>query len=251
MPKLYNELSSEQKEKVLELESHIFIKQKKSGEIKVITVAGGNKQRGYMNQEDASSPTVLTKSVILTSMIDAIKEREIAIVDIPNAFIQTEVTDENKQVIVCICGMLVDILVKIAPDIYKDYVTVNNKGEKQILVECLNALYCTMMASLLYYEKFTTRLDKAGFKMNPYDPCVWNQNIRGKQCEICFHVDNCKISHKSTKVLDRIIKWLRQDFEKVFEDGSGKLKVHQGKVHEYLSMTLDFSTKHLVKILME
>ena len=251
MPKLYNELSSEQKEKVLELESHIFIKQKKSGEIKVITVAGGNKQRGYMNQEDASSPTVLTKSVILTSMIDAIKEREIAIVDIPNAFIQTEVTDENKQVIVCICGMLVDILVKIAPDIYKDYVTVNNKGEKQILVECLNALYCTMMASLLYYEKFTTRLDKAGFKMNPYDPCVWNQNIRGKQCEICFHVDNCKISHKSTKVLDRIIEWLRQDFEKVFEDGSGKLKVHQGKVHEYLSMTLDFSTKHLVKILME
>ena len=27
--------------------------------------------------------------------------------------------------------------------------------------------------------------------------------------------------------------------------------MHQGKVHEYLCMTLDFSTKHLVKILME
>jgi hypothetical protein len=28
------------------------------------------------------------------------------------------------------------------------------------------------------------------------------------------------------------------------------LKVHQGKVHTYLGMTLDFSTKHQVKILM-
>ena len=87
--------------------------------------------------------------------------------------------------------------------------------------------------------------------MNPYVPCIWSQNIRGKQFTICFHVDNCKISHKSTKILDRIIKWLQQDFEKVFEDDSGKLKVHQGKVHEYLGMTLDFSTKHLVKIFIE
>ena len=76
MPKLYNELSSEQKEKIIE--SHIFINQKKSGEIKGRTVAGGNKQRGYINQEDASSPTVLTKSVILTSMINSIEEREIS-----------------------------------------------------------------------------------------------------------------------------------------------------------------------------
>ena len=169
---------------------------------------------------------VLTKSVILTSMIDAMEEREVAIVDIPNAFIQTEVTDENKRVIVRICGMLVDILVKIAPDIYRDYVKVNKKGEKQILVERLNALYGTMMASLLYYEKFTTRLDKAGFEINPYNPCIWNQNIKGKQCTIFFHVDNCKISHKSTNVLDQIIEWLRRDFERVFEDGTGKLKVH-------------------------
>ena len=29
------------------------------------------------------------------------------------------------------------------------------------------------------------------------------------------------------------------------------MKVHQGKVHEYLGLTLDFSTKHQVNILME
>ena len=47
-----------------------------------------------------------------------------------------------------------------------------------------------------------------------------------------------------------MIKWLWRDFEKVFKDGTGKLKAHQGKVHEYLGMTLDFSSKHQVKILM-
>jgi hypothetical protein len=41
MPKLWSELSPEQKEKVLE--SHIFITQKRTGEIKGRTVAGGNK----------------------------------------------------------------------------------------------------------------------------------------------------------------------------------------------------------------
>ena len=77
------------------------------------------------------------------------------------------VMDEEKRFIVHICSMLVDILVKIAPDVYKDYVTVNKKGEKQILVECLNALYGTMVASLLYYQKIMTILDKARFEMNP------------------------------------------------------------------------------------
>ena len=56
--------------------------------------------------------------------------------------------------------------------------------------------------------------------------------------------------HVSGKVLDRIIGWLRRDFESVFKDRSGKLKVHQGKVYTYLGMTLDFSTKYQVKILM-
>ena len=70
MPKLYNDLSSEQEEKILK--SHIFIKQKKLGEIKGRTVAGVNRQGGYIKPEDASSPTVLTESVILTSMINAI-----------------------------------------------------------------------------------------------------------------------------------------------------------------------------------
>jgi len=232
------------------LESHIFLTQKRTGEIKGRTVAGGNKQRNYIEKEDASSPTVATESVILTSVIDAVEERETAVIDIPKAFIQTVVTDKEKRVIIRLRGMLVDMLVKIAPAVYKDYVSTNKRGEKQLLVECLNALYGTMVASLLYYQKFTTSLLNDGYKMNPYDACVWNKTIRGKQCTICFHVDDCKISHASKQVVDDVIEWLRKDYESVFEDGSGKMKIHRGKTHTYLGMTLDFSTAKQIRISM-
>jgi len=247
-PVRWNELSDKQKKTILE--SHIFMKQKRTGEIKGRTVAGGNKQRGYIDKEESSSPTVATESVVLTSVVDAKEERRVTVIDVPNAFIQTVVEDKSKRVIIRIRGMLVDMLVKIAPEVYKDYVTIDKKGNKQLLVECLNALYGTMVASLLYYQKFTASLTSYGFKPNPYDPCVWNKVIKGKQCTICFHVDDCKISHVSQEVIDQMVERLRKDYESIFEDGSGKMKVQHGKVHKYLGMTLDFTTKHQVRISM-
>jgi hypothetical protein len=98
-----------------------------------------------------------------------------------------------------------------------------------------------MVASLLYYKKFCKTLTDAGFTFNPYDPCVADKTINGFQLTICFHVDDCKISHSSKEVVSEIIEWLRRDYESVFEDGSGKMKVSRGKIHKYLGMTLDFS----------
>jgi hypothetical protein len=66
-----------------------------------------------------------------------------------------------------------------------------------LLVECMNAIYSTMIAGLLYYRKFAESLKRKNFMKNPYDHCVWNKVIKEKQCTICFHVDNCKISHVS------------------------------------------------------
>ncbi len=65
-----------------------------------------------------------------------------------------------------------------------------------------------MVAALLYYKKFAKSLTKKGFKLNPYNKCVANKIVNGKQLTICFHVDDCKISHKSTKVVDCVIVWL-------------------------------------------
>ncbi len=118
-----------------------------------------------------------------------------AIVDIPNAFIQTVMEDDNNKVVMRVRGYMVDVLVKVAPEVYGPYVLTNKRGRKQLLVECLNAIYGTMVASLLYYRKFTRSLRTQGYTVNPYDPCVWNKMIKGKQITICFHVDDCKVSH--------------------------------------------------------
>jgi hypothetical protein len=242
-PKHWHELTKKQKEQILE--SHIFVEQKRDGLIKAWKVIGGNKQQDYITKEDVSSLMATAEAVMLTCVIDAQEDRDIAVVDIPNAFIQTVVDEEDTEhrVIVRIRGPLVDILVSITPDVYGLYVFTNKSGQKVLIVECLNIVYGTMVAALLYYKKFAKSLTKQGFKLNPYDGCVANKIVKGKQITICFHVDNCKIFHECTKVEDASIKWLRAEYESIFEDGSGVMKVHGGKVHKYLGMSLDFSHK--------
>jgi hypothetical protein len=213
-------------------------------------MAGGNKQRDYISKEDASSPTIATEAVLLSCIIDAKEGRDVTVIDIPNAFIQTRVEDKGDMAMIKIRGVLVDILVKIAPDIYKSYVTTDKKGTKQLLVQCQNVLYGTMVASLLYYCKFTKSLTSVGFKINPYDPCMANKIVDGTQMTICFHVDDCKSSHCSSRANNNMIDWLRQEYESIFEDGSGKMTVSRGIVHKYLRMTLDYTVCGQVNISM-
>ena len=186
-------------------------------------------EEGHVTKEESSSPTVSTESVLLTSIVDALEERDVAIIDIPNAFIQTRVQDAKDRVVICITGVIVDWLVKAAPKVYAKYVAVNSRGEKSLLMECFNAIYGTMVAGLLCYRKFSSSLEKRGFVMNPYDPCIYD----------------CKISHVGKKVVDYTVAWLREEYESIFTDGTGKMKVARGKVHTYLGMTLDFTNPSL------
>ena len=77
-----------------------------------------------------------------------------------------------------------------------------------------------------------------------------NRVVSKKQQTVCWHVDDCKLSHVDTKINDGFIETLRDEYESIFEDGSGKMKVSRGKVHEYLGMTLDYSVKGQCKISM-
>ena len=131
---------------------------------------------------------------MLTCVIDAQEGRDVAVFVIPNAFVQTVVSEEDAdhRVIVRIGGPLVDILVSIAPDVYGPYVSTTKNGQKVLIVECLNAVCGTMVAALLYYKKFVKSLVKQGFKLNPYDECVANKIVKGKQITLCFYVDGCK-----------------------------------------------------------
>ena len=76
----------------------MFLKENKNGYIKGRTVAGGNRQRDFISKEDSSSPTVYMEAVLLNCIIDDEEDRDVAVIDIPNAFIQTIVENEKDMV---------------------------------------------------------------------------------------------------------------------------------------------------------
>ncbi len=142
--------------------------------------------------------------------------------------------------VVRIRGPLVDILVSSAPDVYGPYMSTNKADQKVLLVQCLNAVYRTMLAALLYCKKFVKSLTKQGCKINPYNGCVANKVVKGKQVMICFHINGCKISHQSSAVIDNTIPWLITKCESIFEDGLGSNESPQGQNPQVFGYVIGF-----------
>ena len=231
-------------EKARVLESLIFLTEKRDGTIKSRHCANGSKQRDYMSREDVSSPTVCTESTILTAVIEAQEERDVATCDIPNAFIQTEMQErdaDGNRTIMKIRGVLVDILCEMIPE-YKEYIV--QEGSQNVLyMHITRAIYGLLESAMLFYRKFTTDLQEFGFELNPYDPCVANKMVNGKQMTASWHVDDVKCSHVDPKQVDGFIQWVKDKYGAI-----GEVKTTRGKIHEYLGMTLDYSVKGQVSI---
>jgi hypothetical protein len=68
----------------------MFLKEKRNGDIKGRDCADGRSQRDFMEKADTLLPTVSTEALILSCMIDAKEDRDVATADIPEAFLQTE-----------------------------------------------------------------------------------------------------------------------------------------------------------------
>ena len=220
----------------------MFLKQKRTGQIKGRGCADGRKQRLHTPKDDASSPTVATESVLLSCVIDAKERRDVATVDIPGAFMQG---DQEETVHMRLEGTLAELLTKCDPKLYRQYV-VTEHNKPVLYVELIKALYGTLRAALIFWRKLTSKLIEWGFTINPYDWCVANKQIDGQQCTLVWHMDDMKISHCDSKVVDWIIKMLEAEFGK-----EAPLTIRRGKIHDYLGMTLNFTIDGKVQIRME
>jgi Reverse transcriptase (RNA-dependent DNA polymerase) len=226
-------------EKKASLAYLMFLKEKRSGQIKGRGCADGRPQRETIPKEEASSPTVAVESVLLSCTMDAHEERDVAILDIPGAFMQV---DMEGVVHMRIDGPMAELLIRLDPAYYNQFVEM--KGDKKILYLLLEkALYGTLIAAKLFWKKLTAVLVSKGFIINPYDTCVANKMINGKQCTILWHVDDLKISHVDADVVTDVIAMLSSEFGK-----EAPLTVTRGAIHEYLGMTLDFTEKGVAKI---
>ena len=143
------------------------------------------------------------------------EERDVAVINIQNAFINTWIEHEKDMAIINIRVILVDMLLDISPNVYGLYMAMDRKGIKQLVTQYMNAIYGTMDYINIYYFML---MIVSWYKRIPISMTV----------SLDYYVNNTK----------------------VFEYGSGTMQVNCGKVHKYLGMTLDYSKVGQVNITM-
>jgi hypothetical protein len=83
-------------------------------------------------------------------------------------------------------------------------------------------------------------LNEHGFMLNPYDPCVANCMINGKQCTIAWYVDDNIITHEDVNIVSEVVTLIEARF--------GKMSVTRGKEHDFLGMNIVFNDDGTVAI---
>ena len=101
-------------------------------------------------------------------------------------------------------------MVSIDLNIYRKYIIMSSKGEPMLYVCLSKALYGLLQSALLFYRKLQSELENHGFKVNPYDPCVANKMINGKQMTVTWYVDDLKISHMDSNEVTTFMEHLRK-----------------------------------------
>lgn len=92
-------------------------------------------------------------------------------------------------------------------------------------MQSVKALHRCVKFALLWSDLFTSHLVHMGFALNPYDQCIANCTINGKQCTIAWYVDDTKILHIDPSVVSRIIAGIEERFD--------KMTVTHGKEHVF------------------
>ena len=231
-----NKLTYDEKKSALNLIT--MVREKRDGKIKGRACADGRKQRRYITKEEVSSPTIQLESLMITLLVDAHERRDVATADVAGAYLFADI---NDNVLIKIIGTATDIMCKVNPS-YRKFV-LNERGKNVLYLRLTKALYGCMQSVLLWYRTFKECLEELGFKLNPYDPCVANMTVKGEQCTICWYVDDTKISHRNSKVVDWVIKEL--------EDRFGKMTVKRGKKHTFVGIDIEFNEDGTVSLLMD
>jgi hypothetical protein len=140
-------------------------------------------------------------------------------------------------------GRLAELMVQVAPNLYRIYITFDKKGTAILYIKMQKALYGLLRSALLFYKKLVANLESDGFMLNPYDPCVANKVVDRKQMTVCWHADDLKVSHCDPAQVTIFGEWLSTKYEV-------NVATHRGKVHDYLGMIFDFSAKRKVMVTM-
>lgn len=201
-------------------------------------VADGRPQRMLYDKSETASPTVSTDALLLSIVVDAHEQRDVATADVVGAYLKAYMKD---FVVMKFTGASVDILCSMNQK-YKRFVRMEN-GVKVLYVRLIKAFYDCVKSALLWHDMFHGTLKEMGFEINPYNPCVANCMMEGKQCTIAWYVDDNKISHVNPDVVTKVIGKIKERF--------GKMTVTRGKEHVFLGMSIRYTDKRTAVVTMK
>ncbi len=138
----------------------MFLKKKQDKLVKACMCAGGHKQRGDWTKQQSASPTIATELVFITTVIDAYKGLDVACFDIPGAFLHANL---DKDITMVLKGRLAELMVQVAPILYRKYISVDRKGTAILYVKMQKAMYGLLRSALLFYRTLIADLESNGF----------------------------------------------------------------------------------------
>ncbi|GFH49239.1 hypothetical protein CTEN210_05715 [Chaetoceros tenuissimus] len=143
------------------------------------------------------------KSLIALVTIFAFEKRDVAVFDVPGAYLHTDLPDD-KFALLKFEGQFVDIMLEVNPDFTES--VRYEKGKKVLYCRILKALYGMIESALLWYNMFADVLIQEGFQINKVDKCVTNKVVDGKQLTIGWYVDDNIVGGQTKAVTDLINK---------------------------------------------
>ena len=222
-----DKIGEEDKKKALRAVN--LIARKTDGSLKGRSCADGSKQRSFLKWfETVASPTVSQEGLLASLITGVYEDRKFISFDVPGAFLQAEMSEDKLTLMKFEGETMVDLMCQ-TNDEYKQYVRFEGK-KKVLYIQVIRAIYGCIESALQWYKLFTGTLISQGFKLNPYDKCVANKIINGKQLTIVWHVDDCLVSHHSQKDLDQFAQTMIKEF--------GDMKINRGNGHEFLGMKI-------------
>ena len=99
-------------------------------------------------------------ALVLSCVINVIEGHDLATVDIPGAFLQTPMP-EGEDVYIWLDGTMAELLCKVNPKMYRKHL-INKNGKKTLFTRAQKAIYGTLQAALLFWEKLYGQLEEWG-----------------------------------------------------------------------------------------
>jgi hypothetical protein len=232
----FKDLTPEQRSGIIR--SFMFLKEKylpngSFDKLKSRLVGGGNdQQKSLFEDSSITSPTISTTSAFLLANIAASEKRFVATIDVPGAYLNSELP---QPVFMKLDRIMTDYLIRLDPA-FQQY----RRTDGSSIVRLTRALYGLVQSARLWYENVKNKLLINGFIQNPHDMCVFNKHYRGSQITVGVHVDDFIITCKDYAGLIHVKDILTKHY--------GKIQFKTGKIISYLGMEMDFTNSGKVKI---